>query len=157
MENDRISIQDYRALSSAWQCSSDKLEKVTTEDLKKLLAEYVLSEQAKRAIIDELKRREPNFSYASVNPVQALEDEDKSYPALAIIAGIFKLFGWVLIIVGILALVLFISKEMTLVGIIALAVALFFALFSFAGAESIVVITDISSSAFRILKQVSSK
>jgi len=157
MENERISIQDFRALSSAWQCSSDKLEKVTSEDLKKLLAEYVLSEQAKRAIVDELKRREPSFSYASVNPVQALADEDKAYPALIIIAGILKLFGWVLVITGIIALVIFISKEMALLGILALALALFFALFSFAGAESIIVITDISSSAYRILKYISSK
>ena len=156
MENQRISIQDYRALSSAWQCSSDKLEKVTTEDLKKLLADYVLSEKAKRAIIDELKRREPDFSYDSVNPLQALADEDKVYPALSTIAIIFKLFGWLLIIAGVLVVIL-ISKEMAIMGILALLVALFFALLSFAVAEGIFVITDISSLAYRILKHISDK
>ena len=61
MEQDRLSIQDYRAMPSMSQCAPQILEKVTTEDLKLLLAEYVLTEPAKRSIIDELNRREPSF------------------------------------------------------------------------------------------------
>jgi len=138
MEHERISIQDFRDLSSSWQCSPDKIEKVTTEDLKTLLKEYVLSDQAKSAIIKELKKRE----------------DDKSYPALNFIAGMFKLFGWLQAIVGIIVVWVFFSKEMELYGILVLAASLFSALLSFAYSELILVVTDISSSAFRILKHL---
>jgi len=154
MEHERISIQDFRDLSSSWQCSPDKIEKVTTEDLKTLLKEYVLSDQAKSAIIKELKKREPNIEYASINPLDALAEDDKSYPALNFIAGMFKLFGWLQAIVGIIVVWVFLSKEMELYGILVLAASLFSALLSFAYSELILVVTDISSSAFRILKHL---
>jgi hypothetical protein len=66
----------------------------------------------------------------------------------------FKLFGWLQAIVGIIVLLVFSSKEMELYGILVLAASLFSALLSFAYSELILVVTDISSSAFRILKHL---
>ncbi|MDI9528827.1 MAG: hypothetical protein QM233_02735 [Candidatus Cloacimonadota bacterium] len=86
--------------------------------------------------------------------IDALAENDKSYPALDFIAGLFKFFGWLLVIAGIIGLVVFISKEMVLVGILILIASSFNALISFAFAELITVFTDISSSTYRIRKHL---
>ena len=89
------------------------------------------------------------------NPFARIDAEsDKSYPALNFISGMFKLFGWLLVIVGIIVLLVFISKKMALVGILILTASLFNALISFAFSELISVFTDISSSAYRIQKHL---
>ena len=154
MEQERVSIQDYLSLSSSWQCSPEKLERLATEDLKRLLAEHVLSERIKSAIKGELKNRAEDFQITSVNQFDAISCSGKSYPALNIIAGVYKFCGWVLIIIGVITLLLLMAKKLVVYGLLVLAVSLFLALLSFALSESILVLTDISDSAFRILEHI---
>jgi hypothetical protein len=149
-----ISIQNYMALSDVEQCSQDILSQVSTEDLRSLWNDYVLSYNVKLKIFDEISSREPNANLSIVNHGDNLSLEDKKYPALGFLAGVYRLFSFVLIIVGVAASIDYISKEMVPTGVIVLLASLFFSLISYACAESIIVITDISSFAFRILKHI---
>ena len=102
----------------------------------------------------ELERKS-NTNHEINNPFARIDAEsNKSYPALKVIAVVFQIFGWLLVIVGIINLVIYIAKEMAVLGILILAASLFIALISFAFSELISVFTDISSSTYRILKHL---
>lgn len=154
-----VSIEEYSSLSDGFKCAPEVLEKVTTDDLKTLLYEHTLAPMIQNTIITELKNREPDFEHDDVPEIEGLE-EDKKYPVLNFIGSIYHLIGWLLIFGGLTGSICLFSSDSDksiVDGIIVMVCALFLALMSFAFAEFILVVTDISSSAFKILKKLQDK
>lgn len=153
MSGKQISIKEFSALPEIKKCAPEVLASVTTEDMETLLNEHPLTPKVKNTISAELKNRNPNFVYDDV-PEGEDSDDDKEYPALNFIAGVDKFIGWLFIIAGVISLIYFLTEGSVWEGILALVGSFVFALISFASAESIKVITDISSSAYRILQHL---
>ncbi len=147
-------VKDFKAMQIRDQTSEEVLSTIRTRDLISMLVDVTLQTEITDAIYENLMAR--IYSAEDEHLPERFIDEspligEREYPALKFIASMLKLFGWVLIIVGIIAVGIFISKDIAFMGILILAVSILFALLSFASAELILVITDISSSAFKIL------
>ncbi len=161
MNDTLITIKEFYALPENKKCAPEVLEILTTEDIETLLSKYVLSPTVKNKMILEMKKRKPNFGIEEFPESGGSENEeskdDKVYPALGFIAGVYKFMGWLFIIGGFFGAVNAFSSDSNVsveVGILVIVGSLFFSLLSFASAEFIKVFTDISSYAYRILKHL---
>ncbi|HOD17755.1 MAG TPA: hypothetical protein PKJ14_03820 [Candidatus Cloacimonadota bacterium] len=155
MDKQYLSIEEFWEIPEEERYLESTLADVSTEDLKKILEEYNLTEKEEEIFISELKRRDPSFVYTEIGGNDLLH-HGIHYPALETLIFIYKLVGWVLIIAGLIGLGVMAEKS-ALIAFVILIVALIFALLFFAYAESIKVLTDISSFTYQILKNMKSK
>jgi len=155
MEKKNLTIEDLWEMPEDERYSSQVLSEVTSDNLVKILDEYVLSGAEKEKLISELQRRDPSFVYTE-NEETDLHEGSIKYPALNTLVVVYKILGWILIIGGVLGALAYIEESV--IASIAIAIGgVIFGIMALAAAESIKVMTDISSFSYQILKHLKSK
>jgi hypothetical protein len=153
MDKKHLTVEDLWEMPEDERYSPSVLSEVTSEDLLKILDEYVLDNDDKEKLVNELKRRDPSFVYVE-NDVD-LHEEGLKYPALNGLVIIYTILGWVLLIGGLIGAIKL--SDNTIAMVLTIVASVILAIFSFASAESIKVMTDISSFSYQILKHLKSK
>lgn len=153
MDNKDLTLDELWEMPEEQRWTPEVLSQLSSEDLRSIIEEYEISPQIYEAIFEELKKRDPTLVNGELH-ISNINKGNNNYPALTFIAMVFRLFGWILIIAGLILGAYFMSEVSVYVGIISFIVASFYALLSFACAEVIKVFTDISTSSFRIINHL---
>ncbi len=73
----------------------------------------------------------------------SIDNDEKRYPALRTISGIYKVVGWLIIVATVIVAVALLAQDVAIFAVIALVIGALIVLGLFATAESIMVIIDI--------------
>jgi hypothetical protein len=73
----------------------------------------------------------------------SIDNDEKRYPALRTISGIYKVVGWLIIVATVIVAVALLAQDVAIFAVIALVIGALIVLGVFAAAESIMVIIDI--------------
>lgn len=152
MNQDHLSISDFDELPARRKSSPEVLQYITDNDLRLLLEKYGGNKAIKEAILQEIAKRDPNL----VNNVSEYSGKDSEYPALNTMSSVLSIVGWLFLIGGIIGGLSYVDKSI-FTGIMILVSAVISSIMSFAAAEMIKVMTNISSNTHQILKHLKSK
>ena len=172
MDTEFLSISEVYKMHEEDRCSAKVLCKLTTDDLKQLLSEYVLTDSFKEAIISELSKRIPGYEFIEEDYIHAADlsiiDDKKypvsagkifRYPALQWISAVIRFFSISLFIAGFVFLfsLVFSDDEITNIDLLIFGAILTEGIVTLAISELIRVFADISTNLSRVLNRLNSK
>ncbi|NMD13633.1 MAG: hypothetical protein GYA77_08805 [Candidatus Cloacimonetes bacterium] len=155
MDNEVLSIPEFRALTEEQQCSKEVLAKMPTDILMSLLSEYVISDAVDKAIRTEINERDPDIlaKLAEDSEKDSFSVENsKKYKMLRFVRDSFYFSAALNIILGIFGFVYFLAEQETIEAILCLYFGQAGLLICFSVYTLFDLLGDLSSSSNRILK-----